>query len=132
MLSIWVMLLLIVQFIGILVFPVLTRPDSFSSVFISVISTPFVSSCLVTIIGLLISWTLIAKIPHVHAMGAKGVLIDIGYSLLLLLGTLLPLVLWAIGTIPRYATAIIISLVLGIIVVVFSFITKKLIWVTKT
>jgi hypothetical protein len=131
-LSMGVMLLLIVQFIGILVFPALPRPNSFSNVFISIISTPFVSSCLVTIIGLLISWELIAKIPHIHAMGAKGVLIDIGYSLLLLLGTLLPLVLWAIGTIPIYATAIVISLVLGIIVVIFSFITKKLIPITAT
>jgi hypothetical protein len=131
-LSIGVMLLLIVQFSGILVFPVLSRPDNFSSVFISVISTPFVSSCLVTIIGLLISWELIASIPQIHDMGANGFLTDIGYSLLLLLGILLPFVLWSTGIIPRYGTAVIISLVLGIIVVTFSFISKKLIPITAT
>ena len=122
-------LICLLQFIVIFIYPKLPLSyfGNINIVFFVLINFPFFSICLITILGLLVSWILIANIPKKQAIEEHELRTDIFYCLLLLLGALLPLVLWSIGIIPIFEISIIFSLIIGSLVIFFGFRNKWLI-----
>jgi hypothetical protein len=122
-------LICLLQFIVIFIYPKLPLSffENINIVFFVLINFPFFNICLITILGLIVSWILIGKIPKNQAIEEHELRIDIGYGLLLLLGAFLPLVLWSIGIIPIFEISMIFSLILGSIVIFFGFRNKWLI-----
>lgn len=122
-----ILVIFLFQFLIILVYPVSSVTINFNNWLIAYLSTPGLTNCLTTIVGLLILWFLIARFPRNREFDVKDGLKDLGFSALLLICLLLPFVLWAIGVIPIYNVALFISLILGGIVILLGFRSKKMI-----
>jgi hypothetical protein len=85
------------------------------------ISNLSLAICLIPIIGLIISWLLVAAISPNRKTGFLAAAMTLGYTLLFTAGILLPFVLWAFGIIPIYEIALAVALIFGLLSVYFGF-----------
>lgn len=79
-----------------------------------------ITACFVPIIGLLISWLSIIAITPNHKIGAFAGLAALGYTIAFGIGTYSSFILWALGIIPIYETALAVSIILGILITVLG------------
>ena len=101
------------------------QDSRFADFLYSVFLEPSVSVCLIPIAGLLVSWLVfILLFPH-HKIGLLAALGALIYSILFGIGTYLPFILWTFGVIPLYEIALVISLVLGVLAIIFGFRYEK-------
>jgi hypothetical protein len=85
------------------------------------ISNLSLAICLIPIIGLIISWLLVAATSPNRKTGFLAAAATLGYTLLFTAGILLPFVLWAFGIIPIYEIALVVALIFGLLSVYFGY-----------
>jgi hypothetical protein len=97
----------------------LDLPDGFSLLDFS--SNLSLVICLIPIIGLIISWLLIAVTSSNRKTGFLTAAVTLGYTLVFIAGILIPFGLWAFGIIPKYEIALAVRAVFSLLSLYFGY-----------
>jgi len=79
---------------------------------------------ILTLLGFMITWLAIIVVLWNRFLGFLTLLLSLGFSILIYFCILFPFLLWAMGDIPVYETALVITYVVGVVAIFVAFIAE--------